>query len=104
MKGKEIRRELTNIFEIALHQEFRKLELGEPDKKILKAIDKASRKVTFEVKRLMKEKHKLEEKRKKQELKKLRKQGAKSSGRKTNASKKIKATRRQSDIVENIVA
>jgi hypothetical protein len=99
MKAKEIRRELTNIFEIALHQEFQKLQLGEPDKKVRKAIDKASKKVTSEVKRLMKEKQKAEDKRKKLELKKMR-QSAKSGKGPSQKS----TTRRQTDIVEDIMA
>ena len=102
MKGKELRRELTNIFEIALHQEFRKLQLGEPDGKIKKAIDKASRKVTDEVKRFMKEKQKVEDKRRKLELKKLRKgEAKKTSG--TNPPAKPRRTVRQNDIVDNIL-
>jgi hypothetical protein len=102
MKAKEVRRELTNIFEIALHQEFLKLQLGEPDKKIRKTIDKASKKVTSEVKRFMKEKQKLEAKRRKQELKKLR-QKPKKSGASTSGTKP-KASKRQTEIVEDIVA
>ena len=104
MKGKEIRRELTNIFEIALHQEFRKLQLGEPDKKIRKAIDKASKKVTFEVKRFMKEQQKAEDKRKKLELKKMRKGGGKIAAGKTPSTRKTKVSRKQNDIVEDILA
>ena len=99
MKAKEVRRELTNIFEIALHQEFRKLQLGEPDKKVRKAIDKASKKVTSEVKRFMKEKQKVEEKRKKLELKKMR-QGAKNK----KGSSRKPTTRPQTEIVEDIMA
>jgi hypothetical protein len=103
MKGKELRRELTNIFEIALHQEFRKLQLGEPDSKVRKAIDKASKKVTSEVKRFMKEQQKLEEKRRKQELKKMRKEDTKKVSGKA-ATTKTRRSVRQSDIVENILA
>lgn len=102
MKGKELRRELTNIFEIALHQEFRKLQLGEPDTKIRKAIDKASKKVTDEVKRFMKEKQKLEDKRRKQELKKMRKGDVKKTSGK-NSPVKPRRTVRQNDIVDNIL-
>lgn len=101
MKGKELRRELTNVFEIALHQAFAKLQLGEPDTKIGKAIDKASRKVTDEVKRFMKERQKQEEKRRKLELKKLRKEGAEKPSAKGSPVKQRRV--RQTDIVDNIL-
>ena len=98
MKGKDGGRELTNIFEIALHQEYRKLQLGEPDKKLRKAIEKASRKVTSEVKRVMKDQQKLEAKRRKLELKKLR--SKKATGGTSLTAKPVK---RQNQFVENIL-
>ena len=101
MKVKDDRRDLTNIFEIALHQEYRKLQLGEPDKKLRKTIEKASKKVTSEVKRLMKEQQKLDAKRRKAELKRLRNTKATGGRSRTGAPK---ATKRQNEIVENILA
>jgi hypothetical protein len=103
MKQTFVSSELTNSFEIALHQTFRKLQVGEPDQKIRKAIDKASRKVTVEVKRFMKERAKLEEKRRKKELKKLREQKPKHK-RKELSSKKKKSSVVSSEIVESIIA
>ena len=73
--------ESANAFEMALHQEFRKLQLGAPDKKLRKAISKASKKISAEVKRLRKDLYKKEEKRKKRELKRLQKKQSMKAGK-----------------------
>jgi hypothetical protein len=101
MKSKGTRQRLTNVFEIALHQEFRKLELGEPDKKVRKAIDKATKLITSEVKRFMKDVQKEETKARNRELKKLR---TEQTSEKTTGKVKVGRIKQDREIVDDIVA
>ena len=93
---------ITNIFEVALHQEFEKLQLGEPDKKMRKVIEKASEKVTVEVKRVMRSIRKAEEKQIAAAKRKEKKE--KNRVAKGKAGKKKSTAGGQHEMVENIVA
>ena len=93
---------ITNIFEVALHQEFEKSQLGEPDKKMRKVIEKASEKVTAEVKRVMKSIRKAEEKQIAAAKRKEKKE--KNRVAKGKAGKKKSTADGQHEMVENIVA
>jgi hypothetical protein len=102
MKEKKMNPEITNVFEVALHEAFRKLQMGEPSKKIRRAIDKATKKITSEVKDYMKDLRKKEEKRIKGELKKLRKSRTKTKN--GVASRQPAQRKTDHEIVQNIVA
>jgi hypothetical protein len=103
MKDRKMNPEITNVFEVALHEAFRKLQIGEPNKKIRKAIDKATKKITSEVKDYMKDLRKKEEKRVKDELKKLRKSKAK-KGKNGVTNRQPAQRNTDHEIVQNIVA
>jgi hypothetical protein len=54
---KQPARNVTNVFEIALHETYKKLGLGEPEKNVVEVFEQASVQITAEVKKSLNKRH-----------------------------------------------
>jgi hypothetical protein len=66
------KKQIKHEFEVAIHEAFRKLLLGEPDKKLRKVISKSARRVATDIKRYLKDQRKNEKKREREAVRKVR--------------------------------